>query len=153
MQVPKNEAYKIQVEYLENKARAEENDNAESRFKGKTTLTMFCFCQQKFYDDPLEFDALRFNEFDKDAPNFCGEFYEDFVYISSMQAIPSIIIQVINVASTFLFIFMARFERQYTLTDENMSVFIMIFCQEFACVGIVQIYTESVTEFNVFWYM
>ena len=70
-----------------------------------------------------------------------------------MQAIPSIIIQVINVASTFLFIFMARFERQYTLTDENMSVFIMIFCQEFACVGIVQIYTESVTEFNVFWYM
>lgn len=62
-------------------------------------------------------------------------------------------IQVINVLSTFVFIFMAKQSGFYEKGDENRAIFIYIFVQEFFCVGVVQIYTEPYKNFNVLWYM
>lgn len=55
IQVPKKEAYFIQKLYKENKERSDKINGVTEGFRGKTTLTMFCFCQEQFYDNPLTF--------------------------------------------------------------------------------------------------
>ena len=73
-----------------------------------------------------------------------------------LQICPSVIVQLINVSSTFLFIALARFESQEETTLMNQSIFMLIFFQQFAAIGVVQIFSEtniSSFQFNVPWYM
>lgn len=115
---------------------------------------MFCFCYNELTNNPFTFNDITFTEFgDPNAEKSCDRFLSYFRIIQTYQQIPATMIQVINVATTFLFIFMAKLEGRYTKTQMNNSIFNMIFLQEFMCVGVVQIYTEPYKNFDVLWYM
>ena len=115
---------------------------------------MFCYCYNELTNNPFDFNEIDFTDIGQpDEEKYCDRFFDYFRIIQVYQSIPAGIIQVINIISTFIFIFMAKLEGQYTKTIMNNSIFNMIFLQEFFCVGVVQIYTEPYKNFDVLWYM
>ena len=70
----------------------------------KTTLQMYCYCQNELYST---FDTdMKFGN----GKQYCKEWFDFFTTIQIYQLIPSLLIQVVNVASTFVFIFFAKYE-------------------------------------------
>jgi len=72
------------------------------------------------FDNSDEFFDTDFTRYgDPEAPYYCNDWFQDYNYIQVMEQTPAVMIQIINVLSSFLFIYMAKRERQYTTTDEN----------------------------------
>lgn len=74
---------------------------------GRTTIEMWCFCQNLLYTKPLEFFDYEFS----DSVNHCNDWWEDFKTAMLWQYSPIAMVQFINVLSTFLFIWLASLEQ------------------------------------------
>ena len=120
---------------------------------GKITIEMWCFCSAQLSKDPyIDFKKVFF----EDNKSYCSDWFQLFTQAILLNFIPIGFVQFTNVSATFLFIFLADFESQKTKTDLNDSIFILIYFQQLATLGFVQILTEvsSISNlFNVEWYM
>ena len=92
---------------------------------------MFCFCQNNMIKN--FFDSIEFT----DGQKYCNDWFGNFLYLSALQLVPSLCVQVLNVASTFLFIYLAKQENNKTLSVQNQRIFLLIFVQQFISIAIV----------------
>jgi hypothetical protein len=113
-----------QLELTFNKTRVQE---------GKITLPTYCFCSSLLTTNPLDFSNYAF----ADGKHHCDDWWHHYKQVMFLQICPSVIVQTINVSSTFLFITLARYESQKETTIMNRSIFILIFFQQFAAIGVV----------------
>ena len=96
-----------------------------------TTVQVYCFCQKNMIKNI--FESIEF----EDGQKYCNDWFKNFLYLSALQFVPSTCVQVLNVASTFLFIYLAKQENNKTLTIQNQRIFLLIFVQQFISVAIV----------------